>query len=504
MDPANPMASALAVKSYKIVAVGSEEQVAELIEGAERVMDLGGKTVVPGFVDSHTHLTSAGVRSRDVDLANTKSITEVKKRLRQAIGSYSRDGWLLGFGWDESSWRVKRYLTARDLDEVSADIPMAIFRIDGHLATVNSAGLKLLGKKLTGEGVERDSEGRPTGVLKDMDDVFKEVRYRSENLIEGVVEGNKIANRNGITTAVDNVSAHYIKPIRRAETMGLLTTRMVINPPIELMKHMIGLGLTSGVGSPMFRLGGIKSFIDGSIGARTAYLSEDYADAPGEKGMLLFKERKFRKYVKDAVENDIQTVTHAIGDAAIEIVISAFEDINDKALIREQRHRIEHAEIINENQIRRAASLGLILSMQPNFVGQWQQRRGMYEERLGIERTSQLNMFRTILSNGARLCFGSDGMPYGPLYGIWCAINHPNEKERLTLEEALRCYTMEGAYSVFMERTIGSITPGKRADFVVLSKDIMRVPAAIIKDIEVDMTVVGGIVEFSKVKSQGG
>jgi predicted amidohydrolase YtcJ len=203
--------------------------------------------------------------------------------------------------------------------------------------------------------------------------------------------------------------------------------------------------------------------------------------------------------IKKATKNGIQTVTHAIGDEAIESVISAFESLSEseRSRLRGQRHRIEHAEMISESQIRRAVSLGLILSMQPNFVGVWQQKGGLYEQRLGPARVASMNMFRVALDNGARVCFGSDGMPYGPLYGIWSATTHPNPKVRLTVEEALRCYTMESAYSAFMEKTVGSLTEGKRADFAILSNNILTIPPDRIKDLNVEMTIVGGHVEYS-------
>ena len=194
-------------------------------------------------------------------------------------------------------------------------------------------------------------------------------------------------------------------------------------------------------------------------------------------------------------------MTHAIGDAAIEMVIAAFEDLSDKTLIRNQRHRIEHAEMISEWQIRRAAGLGLILSMQPNFVGKWQQKGGLYESRFDEETVRGMNMFRTALDNGARVAFGSDGMPYGPLYGIWSATTHPNDRVRISVEEAVRCYTMESAYASFLERTLGSISVGKRADLVVLSKDIMKIPPQQINDVSIEMTFLGGNSEYVAVKT---
>ncbi|MFX1484845.1 MAG: amidohydrolase, partial [Promethearchaeota archaeon] len=233
------------------------------------------------------------------------------------------------------------------------------------------------------------------------------------------------------------------------------------------------------------------------IGAKTAYVAKGYNDDPKNKGMLLFSQKDYADIVQKAVEHNIQTVTHAIGDEAIEMVIATFEDLDDKRMLRFQRHRIEHAEMINEYQIRRAVGLGLILSMQPNFVGRWQQVGGLYDQRFDAERVRGMNMFRVALDNGARLCFGSDGMPYGPLYGIWSAVTHHNERVRLTVEEALRCYTLESAYSIFQENTLGSLTVGKRADFIVLSENILEVPPDKIIEIDIEMTVLGGIVEYS-------
>jgi len=214
----------------------------------------------------------------------------------------------------------------------------------------------------------------------------------------------------------------------------------------------------------------------------TAAVSKGYLENPKNKGMMLMTPSKYASIIKKAVKHNIQTVTHAIGDEAIEMVITTFENLKDKSVLRDQRHRIEHAELINEFQIRRAVGLGLIFSMQPNFVGRWQQKGGLYDERLDDETVRGMNMFRVALDNGARLCFGSDGMPYGPLYGIWSATTHHNDRVRLTVDEALRCYTMESAYSVFQENTLGSLTVGKRADFVVLSDDILKVKPDTIKD----------------------
>ncbi|MDH4212670.1 MAG: amidohydrolase [Candidatus Thorarchaeota archaeon] len=500
MDPQKPNASAMAVKSYKVLAVGEEDAVIDLVPDAKRVIDLGGKTVVPGFIDSHTHLTSSGVKEAHIKLNEAKSIDEALQKIREELHRYSNEEWILGYGWDESEWPIKRYIDGKDLDNVSMTQPIMVTRVDGHLAAVNMIGLKKLGIPLNQEGVQKDKKGKPTGILKDIEEVWEKVRPSPEKIQKGVKAGNKIANGLGITTAVDNASSGTLKYIREVETMDKLTTRMIVNFPVEQIDHLIALGMTSGMGSPLVKIGGVKIFTDGSIGAMTAAVSRGYKTDPKNKGMLLFSKAKYSKIVRKAVENNIQTVTHAIGDEAIEMVITTFEDIEDKSILRDQRHRIEHAELINEYQIRRAVSLGLILSMQPNFVGRWQHEGGLYDSRLDEETVRGMNMFRVALDNGARLCFGSDGMPYGPLYGIWSATTHPNERVKLTVEEALRCYTMESAYSVFQESTLGSLTVGKRADFVVLSENILEIPPDRIKDVDIDMTVVGGIVEYSAAK----
>jgi predicted amidohydrolase YtcJ len=497
MDPKKPTATALAVKSYKVLYVGEEDEVVELIPNARRVIDLGGKTVIPGFIDAHTHLTSAGVKAAHVQLNKVGSVEEAVHFLKDAVPRYPKGEWILGYDWDESTWDKKRFIQSKDLDSISEDHPIMVTRVCGHLASVNSMGLKKLGINLNQKGVQKDRLGRPTGVLKDIDEVWEKIRPTAEQIQEGVKVGSTIANEKGITTVIDNAMSETLRHIREIEMKHELCTRMIVNIPVEQIDHMISLGLTSGMGSPLVRIGGVKIFTDGSIGAKTAYVAKGYRDEPNNKGMLLFPEKEFKAVLEKAVEHNIQTVTHAIGDEAIEMVLSIFEGLPDKSNLRVQRHRIEHAEMINEYQIRRAVSLGLILSMQPNFVGRWQQPGGLYEDRFDEETVRGMNMFRVALDNGARVCFGSDGMPYGPLYGIWSATTHHNDRVRLTVEEALRCYTMEGAYSVFQEHSLGSLTVGKRADFVVLSDNILKVPVDEIIDIDIEMTVVGGLVEHS-------
>ncbi len=494
MDPTKPHATALAVKSYKIIAVGSDEDVLDLVPHAKKVIDMGGKTIIPGFVDGHTHLTSTGVRYFQVHLHDVSSLEEAITALKSGAEQKEVGEWVIGWGYDESKWKNRRYLTAKDLDTVSKKHPVCAIRVDGHLMSLNTLGLDKIGIDLNQEGVDKDKKGNPTGILRDIDDMYKGIRASPEETYEGAIMGTRIAASLGITTAIDNIAHGQLRQIREAEHKNLLNARIVVNIPDDLLSNLVKIGITSGMGTPLSRIGGLKIFTDGSIGAKTAAVNEPYLCEKDNKGRLLYEKKKFQRVIKKAIGAGIQTVTHAIGDRAIEMILTAFEELSDeeKAIVRTQRHRIEHAEMISEVQIRRAAALGIILSMQPNFVGEWQLEGGMYDERFGPERVKYLNNFRVVLDNGARLCFGSDGMPLGPLYGIWCATTHLNPKVQLTVEEALRCYTLESAYASFLEHTVGSIMEGKRADFVVLSKDILRTPPNMIKDIQIERTFLGG------------
>ncbi len=500
MDPKKPKASALAAKSFKIIAVGGNDMVMDLLPHAKRVMDLGGQTVVPGFVDAHTHLTTTGIRSTQADLTKATSPQEAVQALKAYAKSAKPKNWIIGWGYDESGWKTKRYLTLRDLDKVSTRQPVAAIRIDGHLTSVNSLGLEKTGVDLGHRGVEKDDEGNPTGVLKEIDEVSNKIRGTPHEIQNAIVAGTRIAASYGITTAIDNVAQGYLREIREVEHRNEMSSRIVVNIPLNQLNHLLKLGITTGMGTPLTRIGALKIFMDGSIGARTAAVFNPYKGQKENLGELLIEKKQLVKILKKAIAGRIQTAIHAIGDRAIETVISAFEELSDteKDLVREQRHRLEHAEMISEEQIRRAVTLGIILSMQPNFVAKWQHEGGLYYQRLHKERVENMNTFRLALDNGARMCFGSDGMPLGPLYGIQAATTHPNPKVRITVEEALRCYTMESAYASFIEHTVGSIRVGNRADFVVLSNDILATPPQRINDIEIEMTVMGGEVVYTK------
>jgi predicted amidohydrolase YtcJ len=260
----------------------------------------------------------------------------------------------------------------------------------------------------------------------------------------------------------------------------------------RLMDHIDGLGIYSGYGNNMLKLGSAKLMMDGSLGARTAALFEPYADDPTTTGLLSSPKDEFKATVKKIHNMGNQIATHAIGDRTIEVTINAYEEAMKANPRKDHRHRIEHCEVLTTTQIERIKELGIIPSVQPNFVGEWSGPDGLYEARLGKKRLQENNPYRTLLDNDITICSGSDGMPFHPLYGIWSAVNHWIKDSRITLEEAVRSFTLDAAYASFEETLKGSIETGKLADITIIEEDLTEIPSDDIKDATIHMTIVGG------------
>jgi len=259
-------------------------------------------------------------------------------------------------------------------------------------------------------------------------------------------------------------------------------------------------GILSGLGDEWLRIGAVKIFSDGSLGAFTAALDAPYTGHPEERGMLIHPPSELRTILESAHRAGLQTATHAIGDAAVRLVVDTLAEIQEDYPRPSLRHRIEHYELPDDEVLRRTKQAGIVASCQPNFIGQWSGPQDVYENRLGPSRMAMNNPFRRILRRGIPLCFGSDGMPYGPLFGIHWAVNGFFEDQRITAEQAFRAYTAGGAFASFEETLKGTLEPGKLADFVVLGDDPFRDPTSI-KDCRVRETWIGGSRVFSSMKS---
>lgn len=497
--------SIVITKGSYILAAGKKSKI-PVPEGAE-VYDVSGMTVIPGFIDSHCHFFNMGVSLlREVQLRDTPSLAAAMERIGEKAKSLKAGQWILGRGWDESKWPENRYPTKKDLDKVTGNHPTAITRICGHMIILNTAALSAA--EITGEipqpeggHVDIGKDGEPTGVLRDC-------RHLIENTIPPIteelgVEGLALASQRalelGCTSIGDaGLGEVAIRSYQSALAKGVLKTRSYLFLNETVQRQSYELGIRSGFGDEMVRIGCTKLLMDGSLGARTAALFEPYTDEPTTKGILSMPPEGLNAKVKAGHIHGNQVAIHAIGDYAIECVINSVQAALKAKPKKDHRHRIEHCEILTATQIERIKELGIIPAMQPNFVGEWAGPGSMYEQRLGEERNKLNNPYRVLLDEGIVVAFGSDGMPFNPIYGVWSAVNHGIKDARINLVEAIKCYTLNAAYASFEEDFKGSVETGKAADITVLDRDLTEVASEDIKDAKVYMTMVGGNILYHK------
>ncbi len=506
--------SAIVVLGSHIIEVGTADDV-DVPKNAE-IIDAAGKTVIPGFIDSHTHFILMGVRTlTTVDLSKTKSISEVVAKVKLRLANLSKGTWLTGHGWDESGWTEKRYPTKEDFDHISPYNPVVLTPYYGHLMSVNSRALELA--KITkqtvdppGGKIDRDPiTGEPIGVLREeamtLVDNIKPSITKEESL-KGLQKACEISLSWGCTSIHElEAQALDIRTYQTALEQGILTVRAYIMPTARFTEKMLDgiqtLGIKTFFGDEFLRIGAVKIYIDGSMGARTAVFSDSYADDPSTKGIFTISPEELEQRVLRAHKLGMQVAIHAIGDKGIEEALNAIEAALEQEPRKDHRHRVEHCEILTDDQILRIKRLKIVPSMQPNFVGEWGHRGGMYEQRLGRNRLKLSNPYRRLLDEKITVAFGSDcgycpPWPFNPLYGIWAAVNHPIEENQISLEEAVRCYTHNGAYASFEEDIKGTIEPAKLADIAILSKDLSSIPTKEIKNVSVELTMVNGRIQW--------
>lgn len=500
MDPNKESAEMIGIKADKFTYVG--EYHSKIIEKANSVFDAEGKTIIPGFIDLHTHLwKEAHIIS--IDLGSYLTYEEVIKKLEKEVQSRKPGEWVFASNWDESKWKDKKeFLTKEALDEISPQNPLYTHREDGHLVVVNSLALEKLNISSSQPGVEKDPSGNPTGILKD---VWLDLSpYYKEKIPESIEKSCNIAASKGITAAVDNLT---ITPSGQQNLMHAyfcldledkLSIRVFLNPTRELMNEFTKLGMRRNWGSSKIRFSGFKDFFDGALGAHTALISLPYQDAQGNGDQFLDEDELISQIVF-AEENEHTLCVHAIGDLAIEKLLNCYER-GIKEVGKDStslKHRIEHAEMITDTQIQKAKKLGILLSMQPNFL-KWEYPGELYETRLGKKRFMTLNRYSTIIQHGVKVYFGSDNMPLSPFYGIQQAISFPKSDVKISIKEALQAYTINNAQALFMESKLGSITVGKYADCVILSESPLEIAPEQLNDCLIESTIVGGEEIYSK------
>ena len=508
MNPLKPRAESLSIMNGRFLVVGSTREVKRTIGEDASVLDLKGKTVLPGLIDCHVHLVKYGLQKTGIDLRNVKSISELKRRLERRVSSSAKGSWIVGHGWDQDRFEEKRYPTRLDLDEVAEENPVVLTRVCGHICVVNTAALRIVNitretGPIHGGQIDMNPETRePTGILREsaQDLVWKAVPPPTLKELEAaILAACRDAVKVGLTSIHCLVeSSSEISALHTLRKRKRLPLRLIILPPRELLDSLVALGVTTGFGDDYLRIGPVKIFADGSLGARTAALAEDYSDDPGNKGIMIFSQDELNEIVEKAHKSDLQVAIHAIGDRAIELALSAVEDALSRFPRRNHRHRIEHASVLNRPLIKRMKDLNVIASIQPTFTISdfW------VPQRVGAERVRLVYPFKTLMKSGVVIA-GSSDCPteiLNPILGIHAAVTRGGfvREESLSVNEAIRAFTINAAYASFEEESKGSIEAGKLADFVVLSEDVTRIPPERIKDVRVEMTVVGGRIVYSR------
>ncbi len=518
VDPEQPEAEALAIRGERILMVGSNDDVLGAYPDARRV-DAEGQAVIPGFIDAHAHLMGLGESLIQVDLVGTTSKQEILDRLEDFAQDLPEDAWLTGRGWDQNDWPEQAFPTRADLDQAFPDRPVWLTRIDGHAAWANTAALEAVGMDRLqsmddpeGGTIVRDEDGRPTGVFVDaaMGIVGQVVPDPSDakldRALELALQETAEVGLTGVHDAgADRATIQRYQRFIDADRFGLRVYAM-IGGRGATFDHYCDAGPLHNYDDRL-AVRSVKFYIDGALGSRGAALLEDYSDDPGNRGLLLQQPDAFRENVQAAMACGFQVNTHAIGDRGNRIALDAYEAAMGRLGTTRGRHRVEHAQIVAPGDIPRFAALDVIASVQPTHA-----TSDMYwaEDRLGPERIEGAYAWRSLLGRGARLALGSD-FPVeqvDPLLGFHAAVTrqdaerwpeggwHP--EERLTRHEALRGFTLDAAYSAFQEDDLGSLEPGKLADFVILSQDIMAVRPETLLDTEVVATYLGGVPIYTR------
>jgi predicted amidohydrolase YtcJ len=490
---------AVLIAGERILAVGPEARAAASTLAPPAVElelpALPPVTVLPGFIDAHTHLVHQGLELARLDLGPAASSHEAIARVQAALAEHDPDRPFIAEGFDDSSWPAGRLERAM-LDRIAPHTAIILRRVCGHLAVANGAALAALAAHpMAASYAERGLIAAESGVL--LEDAAMRLRSlfppTAAELDQAVATAEAMALRLGITSAHDIEDQAGISALARRRRASALALRITVHAAEEQLAGLEVLGIGGGPGDPWLKLGGVKLFLDGSIGARTAALRIPFADRQ-DRGRLLFETSELKALVRRIDAAGSTAVLHAIGDAAIDQALTALEDLGPQA-VRAARHRIEHLELTPDDLIDRLAQVGATASMQPNFVDRWGGRGGLYEQALGPERVRRMNRFRTVLEREIPLAFGSDCMPLGPLSGLRGAISHPVPEERLSLAEALAAYSAGGARAAFSEPETGAIAPGRWADLVLVAGDLFASadPAAS----QVLATIVGGRLRYA-------
>jgi predicted amidohydrolase YtcJ len=520
-DPNLAEAEAVAVADGKVVAVGGSNELASLASPETRIVELDGRRVVPGFNDAHIHFYKGGDTLAAIDLHGVSSLAEFRETVRRYAATLPPGEWIQHGSWDQERWTPPELPTAALIDDVTPNNPVWVNRTDGHMLLANSVAMRLAGvsrdtPSVPGGEIVRHADGSPTGIFKDAATRLIDHAIplpSKERIRRGILAAQQNALRFGVTSVQDmgvlgsrgtETQVEVLRMCQELDREGMLKLRVSAHLPLPEWRRLADVGIRANFRSGRLQIGAVKSFSDGSLGSTTAWFFDPYTDAPhtcGLPGEELVDEEAMYANLRDADRAGLQIAIHAIGDRANKVVLDLCERLRAENGPRDRRVRIEHAQHLRREDIRRFAELNVIASVQPYHCiddGRWA------EKRIGHKRARTTYAFRSLLEAGAVVAFGSDWWvaPISPLLGIHAAVTrstldggHPEgwiPEERVTVEQAVHAYTVAAAFASGEEAIKGSLTPGKLADLVVLSEDIFSIEPARIPEVEVDMTILNG------------
>lgn len=505
-DQSNPSAQAMAIAGDSLLAVVSNAEIEKYIGPNTEVIDLNGAFVTPGFIDSHVHFLMGGFNLSGVQLRDAKTKEEFISRIKAFAETVPAGTWILGGDWDHENWGGE-LPTRQWIDAVTPDHPVWITRLDGHMSLANTAALTAAGvdravKDVEGGTIVRDANGNLTGIFKDnaTNIVDRHVPEPSPEQVDNALQAAMKYVASFGVTSVHHMAGH-IDALERARKSNNMITRIYAMYPISQWEVLNEKIAREGTGDKWLKVGGLKGFVDGSLGSHTAAFFEPFTDAPSDTGLWVNTPEQLYTWISAADKAGLQLMVHAIGDRAINTLLNIYERVEQENGSKDRRFRIEHAQHIAHQDIPRFAALNVIPSMQPYHAiddGRWA------EKVIGPERIKTTYAFKSLFDAGAMVAFGSDWFvaPPTPLEGIYAAVTrrtlddqNPDgwvPEQKITVEQALIAYTRNAAYASFDEKLKGTLTPGKLADFVVLSEDLRTVAPDQIRNVRVLNTWVGG------------
>lgn len=515
----NDIAEAVAVKENRIVAAGTNQQVKQWIGDQTKIIDLQGKSLLPGFIDSHLHLTGYGTNRLGVNCkeSNIQSLNDIFIELKKNAAKTPKGKWVRAWGFNEAKIEEQRYPTRWELDEISTGHPIMISRTCGHISVVNSKALEManIGKHTPdpeGGKFVRDEQGVPTGVLFENAhmSLFQMAEFTEEELRKGMTLASNDFIAAGITSIHDagGYGPDNLRVMQQAVKAGDVKVRIyamvcALNHSEEFVAKMIQAGIITGLGDERFKIGPAKVFTDGSSSGPTIATRDPYTSNKDNYGIMYFTQEELNQVLGNAHENGFQITAHAQGDRAIEMVLNCIEESLKKHPRTDHRHRIEHAGITMPDLLKRMKDLGVVPIPNPPFFYEFGDG---YVKNYG-ERVNHMYPVRDFIDNGI-IAAGSSDCPvtdYSPLFGIHVAVNRKSGSgqviggnQRFNVLEAIKLYTWNGAYASFEEQIKGSIEVGKLADLVVLNERILDVSEDKIKDIQVQMTLIGGEMVYQR------